>query len=187
MYLYELEGKVKNNMKFTKEDFDKISIWWNLAYNNGDTEVYDKCNDTVYNLIGQHIEQYRYKKLSKKWEDMKMNTLCYVPEHYLNTNGILSYYYTKDDIIRLCDENKVVGKHVFNNIKGERVEDYIDSLKEQYFQYFTEEETANIYKSSLSVNMFRILTKEQKDFIHTILDEKTGKRKDDKVIGKGEI
>jgi hypothetical protein len=165
-------------MKLDKESLDKLNIWWNLAFENNDTETYNKCSDVCYALIGKHVEMYRYKKVGKKWEELKMNSLAYIPEIYLDTDGILSYYYTKDDIIRLCGENKVIGKYVWQNIKGERVEDYIKDLKEQYFQYFILEPTASLYKSHLSINMFKILTDKQKEDVLEVLDKKTGRRKE---------
>ena len=162
-------------MKLCREDFDKLCIWWNIAYEENDTEIFNKCNDTLDSLIKEHIEKYRYKKCGK-WDNMKLNDLCYIPEHYMNEKGILQYYYTKDDVIRICSDNKVIGKHVYKYIKGERVENYVDMLKEEYFQWFTEEPTANLYKSPLSKSMFEIMSQEKKDVILTVLSKEHGCR-----------
>ena len=94
----------------------------------------------------------------------------------MNEKGILQYYYTKDDVIRICSDNKVIGKHVYKYIKGERVEDYVDMLKEEYFQWFTEEPTANLYKSPLSKSMFEIMSQEKKNIILTVLSKEHGCR-----------
>ena len=45
-------------MKLCREDFDKLCIWWNIAYEENDTEIFNKCNDTLDSLIKEHIEKY---------------------------------------------------------------------------------------------------------------------------------
>ena len=49
-------------------------------------------------------------------------------------------------------------------------------LKEEYFQWFTEEPTANLYKSPLSKSMFEIMSQEKKDVILTVLSKEHGCR-----------
>jgi hypothetical protein len=163
-------------MKVTKEVLDKIKIWWNLAYDNINTERYNECEQMCDSLISHHIEMYKYKKYGKCWEDLKMNDLCYIPQYYKDKRGILAYYYTKDDIQRICGENRLIGKHVWQYIKGEKVEYYFKTLQDQYYQYFIKEPTANLYKSKLTVNMFRTLSQEQQEEIYKVLDKKTGRR-----------
>jgi hypothetical protein len=162
--------------KVNKEILDKIKIWWNLSYENNNTERYNECEEMCDSLLSYYIEMYKYKKYGKSWDDLKMNDLCYIPQYYKDKRGILTYYYTKDDIQRICNESKIIGKHVWKHIKGERVEAYFQELKEQYYQYFTKEPTANLYKSKLSVHMFKALSPEQQEEIYKVLDKKTGKR-----------
>ena len=164
-------------MKVTKNILDRLKIWWNLAFEHGDTNVYNECEETCYDLIGKHIEVWKYKKYGR-WNDLKVNELCYIPQNCFNTDGILETYYTKDNFQQACNENKVIAHHIYRNIKGEKVEDYFRDLKQQYYEYFMNEPDAFIYKSELSVNMFRALSEEQQEEIYTVLDRKTGKRND---------
>lgn len=165
-------------MKVNKELLDKIKIWWNLAYDNNNTDKYNECETYCDSLLSHYIEMYKYKKYGKDFDSLKMNDLCYIPQYYKDKNGILAYYYTKDDIIRLCDESKVIGKYVWKHIKGEYVEDYYKEMKQQYYEYFTKEPTASLYKSVLTTHMFKVLTDEQQETILGILDKKTGRRKE---------
>ena len=169
----------KRKRKVNKKKLDMLKIWWNLALENNDSDNYNKCYDKYMEIVGEDLEVKRYKKLyeHKNWKDIKMNDLVYIPELPLNKEGVIEYYYTKDDIVRICDDNKVIGRHVLRNIKGERVEDYFKRLKEQYYEWYMYEPTANMYKSEVSYNMFNCLTEEQKDNVLEVLDEKTGKRK----------
>lgn len=141
---------------------NKLKIWWNIAYKNGNTEVYDKCNEVCYNMIGKHIEVHRYKKYVRTLNSAKMNELVYIPEHYLDSNGILDKYYSKDDIVRLCRDNKVVATHLFRRLKGELVEEAFDNLLKEYYEWFINEETSSIYKSAVSVNVLRIMDEDKR-------------------------
>ena len=162
-------------MKVNKLLLDKLKIWWNLSYEHGNTEIYNECEEFCYNVIGKHIEVWKYKKYGS-WGDLKMNDLCYIPQNYLNTNGIIEHYYTKDNIQEICNDNKIIGRYVFRYIKGELVEDYFNNLKQQYYEYFMYEPTANIYKSDLSLMMFQALNTKQQEEIYTVINKRTGRR-----------
>lgn len=148
--------------ELTTDIFNKLKIWWNISFKEGNTEVYDKCNEVCYNLIGKHIEVHRYKKYVRTLNSAKMNDLVYVPEHYLDSNGILDKYYTKDDIVRICRDNKVVATHLFRRLKGELVEEAFNSLLREYYEWFINEETSSIFKSPVSVNVLRIMDEDKR-------------------------
>ena len=163
--------------ELTTDIFNKLKIWWNISFKEGNTEVYDKCNEVCYNLIGKHIEVHRYKKYVRTLNSAKMNDLVYVPEHYLDSNGILDKYYTKDDIVRICRDNKVVAKHIYKRLKGELVEDMINDVLQEYYEWLMKEETSSLYRSPLSVNVVRIMDKDKQEEVYNKFD----KRKVDKI------
>ena len=160
-------------VKLNKKNLDTLKIWWNIAFKEGDTEQYNKCEKLCDNII--KIGKHRCKKLLR-WYAARMNDLLYIPEHYKDENGILDKYYTKDNIVEICDDNKVVACHVYTKAFGELIEDKFKELKQQYYEYFMYEPTAKLYKNALSVNMFRVLSNEQQEEILKVLDVKTGRR-----------
>ena len=108
---------------------------------------------------------------------LRMNDLAYIPEHPLNENGILEYYYTKDDIVRICNDNKVIACFLYLRLKGERVEEGIEELKRMYLEWFLSDiEDVNLYKSEVSINVFRILDDKDKEKVLEVLDINTGER-----------
>lgn len=164
-------------MLVNKYNLDVLRIWWNKALEEEKTDVYDMCSKVWEDTLGNYLEVNRYKKFGKVWKDIKMNDLVYVGETALNEDGVLQYYYTKDDIVRVCGDNKVIGSYVYNRLKGERVEELYKEEVEKFYDYFCNEPTANIYKSKLTVSMFTVLDEERKNKVLEVLDEKTGKRK----------
>ena len=164
-----------------KENLDKLKIWWNIAFKENDKEQYDKCERVCNKLI--KLNKHRCKK-TLKWKHARMNDLLYIPEKYKDENGILSKYYTKDNIVEICDNNKVLGCYVYGRLYGELVEDKYNSMKEQFYEYFIYEPTAKLYKSQVTVNFFRALTEEQQKKVMEVLDEKTGMRKNKEEVEK---
>lgn len=163
--------------KINKKNLDILRIWWNKAFVEGNTDVYDMCNKEWEDTLGNYLEVNRFKKFGKVWKDFKMNDLVYVGETPLDSNGILQYYYTKDDIVRISGDNKIIGSYVWGRLKGERVEDLFKEEVNKFYDYFCNEPSANIYKSALTTSMFTVLDEERKSRVLEILDEKTGKRK----------
>lgn len=171
--------------EINKELLDKLKIWWNISYKENDREIFEKCNDYYEELIGDTLEKYRFKKFSKVWKDLRMNDLAYIPEHPLNENGILEYYYTKDDIVRICNDNKVIACFLYLRLKGERVEEGIEELKRMYLEWFLSDiEDVNLYKSEVSINIFRILDDKDKEKVLEVLDINTGERINKEIVDK---
>ena len=167
---------MKNKYKefLNKKNLDILKIWWNIAYKEGDKEQYEKCEKVCDKLI--KIGRTRCKKLST-WKAAKMNDLIYIPEHYKDSNGILNKYYSKDNIVEICGDNKIVACYVFSHVYGEFIEDKYKELLQQFYEYFLYEPTAKLYKTKVNVNFFRLLTEEQQKEVLKVLDEKTGRRK----------
>lgn len=163
--------------ELTTDILNKLKIWWNIAYKNGNTEVYNKCSEVCEGIVGKFIEVNRYRKFAKSLDDLKLNDLAYIPEHYLDSNGILDKYYTKDDIVRICRDNKVVAKHIYKRLKGELVEDMINDVLQEYYEWLMKEETSSLYRSPLSVNVVRIMDKDKQEEVYNKFD----KRKVDKI------
>jgi len=160
-------------VELNKRNLDILKIWWNIAYKEGDKEQYDKCEKLCNELI--KIGKHRCKKLIR-WNFARMNDLLYIPEHYKDINGILDKYYTKDNIVEICNDNKIVACHVYTQAFGELIEDKFEQLKQQYYEYFIYEPTAKLYKSNVSINMFRVLNEKQQEEVLKVLDKKTGRR-----------
>ena len=112
-------------VKLNKKNLDILKIWWNIAFKEGDTEQYNKCEKLCDNII--KIGKHRCKKLLR-WYAARMNDLLYIPEHYKDENGILDKYYTKDNIVEICNDNKVVACHVYTKAFGEFIEDKFKEL-----------------------------------------------------------
>lgn len=166
-----------SSMKVNKENLDRLRMWWTLAFENGNTEVFDKCDKYWYDLLGKDLEVKRFKKFGKVWKDFKLADLVYVCETPLNSNGILEFYYSKDDVIRLCGENKVVGCFIWKKLRGERVEDLFKEWKEKYKEYFLSREDISVYKTEVSMGFFELFVRENNKEVLDVIDVKTGKRR----------
>lgn len=180
-----MEEKVnkKVEMNVDMESLNKLKIWWNLAYDNGNFSVYDKCRRVYNREIGDILEVDRYMKFGESWDSLKSNDLAYICDCPLDSErGIIKYYYSKDDIIRICKDNKVIGKHVYESIVGERVEDYFRGVLEYYLDYFINEESSNIYISDLSISVYKVLSDDDREKVDKIIDKSSGSRKKKCVI-----
>lgn len=168
-----IEGKVylNNMMKLTLDNMDKLKIWWNIAFEEGNTAVYDKCADILYECIGEYIEVNKCKKMYGKWDDCKMQELIYIPMCYLDENGIIDKYYSKDDIVKVCGDNKVVGKFIYRKLKGEFVEDAFKYYKSQYLEWLCMKDNKHILISEVGRNMFRVMTDEEKAKVRSVRGE----------------
>jgi hypothetical protein len=164
-------------MKVNKYNLDVLKIWWNIAFKEEDVEMYNRCREVWEESLGNYLEVRRYKKFGNVWKDFKLNDLVYVGENALNKDGILEYYYTKDDIIRICRDNKVVGSYVWRRLKGEKVEDRFKEELNKFYEYFIYEPTANIYKNKLMVSMFNVLEEDKKNKVLEVISKTTGKRR----------
>lgn len=126
-------GKYKKKLKL-KERLDKLKIWWNLAYEDGNEYTYDLCEKECEKIIGKHVDKYGFMK----WDYDEpiylgdMEDIVYIPRDYKDRNGIVNKYYTRFDVIRICDYNYVLADDVFHKLKGEYVEDLLSMLNENY-------------------------------------------------------
>ena len=148
--------------EFKKEELDVLRIWWNLAYKHHETTIFNLCREYFDNKYGEYLEVKRCWKTHKKWEDLKGKDICYVPEHPLNTDGILEFYYKKDDLVRLCGECKVLAKKVFQTMTGEKPEVAYKELLDSYYDYFVNNPDSKINKSIVSKCAYRMLDEKRK-------------------------
>jgi hypothetical protein len=158
--------------EFNKEDLHTLRVWWTLAFESGETEIYNQCREYFDKRYGEYLEVKRCWKTHKKWEELKGRDLCYVPEHPLNTDGILEFYYKKDDLIRICGECKVIAKKVFKTMTGEKPEEAYKALLDLYYDYFVNEEDSKLNKSLLSKCAYRLLDEKRKKQVDEVMKKR---------------
>ena len=160
--------------EFFKKDLETLKIWWNFAFEEGDTEIFNKCSDYFEKKYGEYLDIRRCWKVNKKWKEIKNKDLCYVPsiKNALNTDGILEYIYKKDDIIRLCGECKPVAEKVFQQLRGERVEEAFENIKQMYYDYYMNEERSDMERSVVGKCIYSLLSEEKKADIDKVMKER---------------